>query len=66
METMTLIRTCPQCRKDHTVTVGIDAYGAWQRREGKIQNLMPELTASQRELIMTGICDPCWQEMWAE
>ena len=27
-----------------------------------IQNACPYLSASDRELLITGICDPCWDE----
>jgi hypothetical protein len=66
MEETTVSKTCPLCGKVSLVTVNIDAYRAWLNREGKIQDLLPGLTSSEREILMTGTCDPCWDIMWKE
>lgn len=29
-----------------------------------VQDIFPELSAAQRELFVSGICDPCWQRLF--
>ena len=62
----TLERNCPFCGKKHSITVdsdelnrGMEAY----RNGALIQNAFPNFTPSQREFILTGICDKCWKSM---
>jgi hypothetical protein len=31
-----------------------------------IQNAMPNLTAAQREFLMTGVTEEEWKEMWGK
>jgi len=50
---------CPFCALYHIVTVDREAYNTWKAGE-LIQNAFPELTPSDRELLMTGICDDCF------
>ena len=58
---------CPFCGKVTTFEVdkevwnrGVKAY----EDDGKlIQDAWPTLTPSQREAILTGICDDCWNIM---
>ena len=56
---MVLGTSCPICGKHQVITVDADGYTAWN--EGAlIQDALPELTASEREALITGICDDCW------
>lgn len=59
MTKATITKACPFCGKVQEVEFpveGVDKYmdGAL------IQDAFPELSASQREILMTGICDDCW------
>ena len=57
---------CPFCGKTHSFKTdasefkkGLDAYS-----DGAlVQNAWPSLTSSQRELLISGICDECWNNM---
>jgi hypothetical protein len=63
---ITLTRTCPFCGKAHSITVDRNEYysGMTARERGALmQNAFPNFTPSQREFIMTGICDECWDNM---
>lgn len=63
---ITLTRTCPFCGKPHSITVDREEYysGMTARERGAlIQDAFPNFTPSQREMIMTGICDKCWDNM---
>lgn len=35
----------------------------WLARDGFIQEIFPDLSADERELLLTGTCDKFWQEI---
>ena len=58
--------SCPWCGKISELKVstkvwrdGLNAY----KNGALIQNAWPTLSPSDRELILTGICDTCWNKM---
>ena len=53
-----VIRTCPFCQKKSSVIMPEAEYTLWQKGI-KIQEAMPEQSASVREILMTGICLNC-------
>ena len=56
---------CPFCHEDHAVEVNLAQYEAWQN--GKlIQNAMPDLTPTEREQLISGLCPKCQAEMFGE
>lgn len=55
---------CPICKKKHTMTIVdkddsfIKNYNKW--KDGAlVQDAFPNFTPSQREFLITGICDKC-------
>lgn len=53
--------TCPICKGENSVRV--DREGMLKYAGGaQIQVAFPNLSASERELLQTGICDPCWNK----
>ena len=50
--------TCPFCRKFHIVEVDLEKFEAWQNGE-LIQNVMPDLTPTEREQLVSQICPKC-------
>ena len=54
---------CRQCKEATDLTVNIEGFIAWQGGE-LIQNALPELNADQRELLISGICPKCWEQMF--
>ena len=62
---MLMHQTCPKCFKESWSTVDRDAWNAWQ--DGAlIQEAFPDLTASEREAIMTGYDQQCWEEIFGK
>ena len=57
--------TCPLCGKDHTVEVSLTGYIEWKRGE-LIQNAMPDLTPTEREQLISGLCPKCQSEIFGE
>ena len=58
-----VITACPFCDKAHEVLVNEEDYLDWQDGE-LVQNAFPYLSASERELLITGIDDTCWNGMF--
>jgi hypothetical protein len=56
--------TCPVCGRTDHIPVRHGAYVLWHECGKLIQDAMPELSATQREQLITGICGPCWEHMW--
>ena len=56
---------CPFCGEDHAVEVNLAQYDAWQNGE-LIQNAMPDLTPTEREELISGLCPKCQAEMFGE
>jgi len=61
----TIETICPFCGKRHTVQVHPADYHAWE--DGTlVQEAFPYLSASERELLISGICPTCWDNMFGE
>lgn len=52
------------CGKEFKLPITIDRYFEWKRSGEFVQNAFPELTAGQRELLLSGICEKCWGELF--
>lgn len=61
-----IVVNCPCCGKQSVFDVDKDV---WRKGEiaymngAKIQDAWPTLSLSQRELLLTGMCDKCWNNM---
>ena len=56
---------CSFCGEVHTVEVDLAQYKAWQNGE-LIQNAMPDLTPTEREQLIYGVCPRCQAEISGE
>lgn len=53
--------------QSHTMKVSYDQYlriATWYNGSGNIQDLLPEMSADQRELLMTGIDAKQWSSIF--
>lgn len=57
---------CPICGKVSKLEVDDTALMAYNAGIGKIQQMFPDLKPEERELIQTGICNTCWNDMFKE
>lgn len=72
MRTVTVIQTCPYCRKPSEIVVDADRYERWQegKRRGEsaaisgIQVIFPDLTADEREVLISGTHPECWDRLF--
>lgn len=60
---------CRACGKHYTVTVNEEDHIAWRSKVGPkrfTQTAFPYLSAGDRELLISQICDPCYSDMFKE
>ena len=63
---MLITRVSPFSNEKNTMDIDIDEYQLKQwRNGGLIQDVMPHLTADEREFIMTGITPAEWDATFA-
>tara|TARA_A100001037_G_scaffold264069_1_gene254649 strand:- start:874 stop:1086 length:213 start_codon:yes stop_codon:yes gene_type:complete len=54
---------CWQCKEEHVIMADERDICDWQDGE-LIQDALPYLSASEREMLISGTCDDCWQKMF--
>lgn len=62
---MILKRTCRQCGEEKQIEVDAAAVARWQAGQ-HIQVAMPEVSADDRELLISSFCGKCFDELFAE
>ena len=65
MKDLDLTKTCFICGEDQTVRVDKLDYGKWVGGE-LIQNAMPYLTSGERELLISGYCNSCFDNLFKD
>ena len=63
MDTIPVKRTCPMCGKTTIVTVNKKGFEAWQK-DTLIQRALPELSATDREILISGMCPECQEDFF--
>ena len=56
---------CPFCGKEHSVEVSESALYEWQNG-ALIQSVMPTLSATEREQLISHICPACQDSLFGE
>jgi len=59
----TLSVTCWRCNEHHILAACAEDVDRWQNGE-LIQNAMPYLSADERELLISGTCGTCFDNMF--
>lgn len=55
---------CPFCGGVNYVNVFAEDLAAWKKGDLNAQDAFPYLNANERELLISGICDTCWNELF--
>ena len=63
-ETLKVEITCIRCKRAHTIVVPKKGYMKWLDSNARIQDVMPELSADDRELLVSNICGPCFDQLF--
>lgn len=57
---------CVICGTPHIIQIAnVEGYNGWLHNAGNIQDLLPELSANDRELLISGIYKDCFDRMFA-
>ena len=62
-EKTTMWSTCRKCKDQVEMKVYAEDVAAWENGE-LIQDAMPYLTDGEREDLISGTCDSCWEKMF--
>lgn len=54
---------CRTCTHVEELPISDEQIARWRGGE-LIQNVMPELSADQRELLISGTCGTCWEALF--
>jgi len=55
---------CKYCSKSYVIKANKDDMDSWLNGEGYIQDILAYLSAADRELLISGTCDDCWNNMF--
>lgn len=58
-------KTCSVCGVTHEIEVRAEDFRRWKRTDN-IQDVFPYLSADDRELLISGICGSCFDDMFGE
>ena len=58
--------TCKYCKVNYTILVNKNDMMLWLTDQGYAQDLMPYLSAVEREMIISGTCGKCWAKLFGE
>ena len=58
------IATCRICKGEQVLYLYAEDVERWQNGE-HIQDVMPYLSAGERELLISQTCDKCWKELYS-
>jgi len=64
-EKTSFTRSCTVCHTVHVIEVDKEKYDRWRGGE-LIQNVWPELTIVEREIMISGTCGPCFDKLFGE
>lgn len=59
-------KPCPVCRTRSIIMLPYKGWAAWFLDGKLIQDALPDLTAAERELLITGTCESCWDSIFAD
>lgn len=58
--------TCPVCGNTYEVESTINNFRHYFIEGAHAQNAFPDLDKDKRELIISGVCNDCWNKMWPD
>ena len=65
MNIMTVARRCPFCQKVTSVAVDPEGYALWTRG-ACVQDVLPTLSADDRETLISGLCLKCQADFFED
>lgn len=65
MPKISYLKKCSMCKKDNQVEVFYDDFVAFNQGM-HAQYAFPYLSSGERELLISGICSPCFDRLFAD
>ena len=62
---MKIEKRCPHCGKIQVIEVNENQYNDWLAGKN-IQRAFPDLSPDDREILMSGICPECWNDIFPD
>jgi hypothetical protein len=62
----TVVVPCVWCDSVHNITMPVTKLIEWQVTGEVMSTFGGSITAGQRELLISGTCDDCWQEFFGK
>lgn len=64
--TIEIMTSCPFCGEPNAIAISEEEYENYYIKGMKIQDAMPDLTATEREMLISGICPSCQKGIFGE
>lgn len=61
---ITIAVPCPKCGKDSTICLSAEEFTKLQKGELITRNTFQNLSAEEREILISGICEDCWNKIF--
>ena len=58
-------KNCPFCGKEQRKEFPVEGWAKYMKGE-HVQNCFPEMSADDREFLISGICPTCWDKTFGE
>jgi hypothetical protein len=55
-----ITKPCIRCGEEQKVEVPEEGYLRWTRGQDTIENAMPQVSADDREILLSAMCPHCW------
>jgi len=57
---------CKFCFQQYDILCNKEDLESWKEGSGYIQDVLAYLSAAEREMLISQICDKCWKRMFGE
>ena len=64
MATTTIIGICPICGRETTVSMTSEQFMEYQFGKKNVQDIFPEKSATEREILISGMCEKCQKKIF--
>ena len=60
----TVYKVCQECGKKNYIEMSDEQYQKYTEGSDLIQRIFLEMSPAQREILITGICEDCWNKLF--
>lgn len=66
LDNIALVIRCKSCKVFHTIKMSHKQYDDLRIGKGYVQEILFDKTVSEKELLISGFCGPCFDKMFNE